>query len=279
MAAASMVFRAGGDSAYADQLIQHAKELFDFANNNRGKYTDAIPDAAGYYQSWSGYNDELVWAAAWIARATDDSSYLATAERLYNEFGFDNESPSEFSWDNKQAGVFALLYRMTNNAKYATKLQQFCDLLTRADKTPGGMLWLQEWGPARHAANAAFILLEADSLGLGGGSYKTLGKQQIDYLLGNNPIGMSFQIGYGSRYPLRPHHRSSSCKTTEECGGCACDWNDFNSPDPNPQVLQGALVGGPDHNDQYNDSRQDYVHAEVATDYNAAFQGALAALV
>jgi hypothetical protein len=50
MAAASMVFRAGGDSAYADQLIQHAKELFDLANNNRGKYTDAIPDAAGYYQ-------------------------------------------------------------------------------------------------------------------------------------------------------------------------------------------------------------------------------------
>ena len=32
-----------------------------------GKYTDTIP-AGGFYESWSGYNDELVWAAAWIAK-------------------------------------------------------------------------------------------------------------------------------------------------------------------------------------------------------------------
>ncbi|RXG61861.1 Endoglucanase [Armadillidium vulgare] len=58
-----------------------------------------------------------------------------------------------------------------------------------------------------------------------------------------------------------------------------CDWNAYNSPDPNPQVLYGALVGGPDQNDQYTDSRDDYVHNEVACDYNAAFTGALAASV
>ena len=45
-----MVFRANGDAGYADQLVQHAKQLFDLANNYRGKYTDSIPDAAGYYQ-------------------------------------------------------------------------------------------------------------------------------------------------------------------------------------------------------------------------------------
>ena len=32
-----------------------------------GKYTDTIP-AGGFYESWSGYNDELIWAAAWIAK-------------------------------------------------------------------------------------------------------------------------------------------------------------------------------------------------------------------
>ncbi len=38
-------------------------------------------------------------------------------------------------------------------------------------------------------------------------------------------------------------------------------------------------MGGPDHNDQYTDDREDYVSNEVATDYNAGFQSALAALV
>jgi len=53
---------------------------------------------------------------------------------------------------------------------------------------------------------------------------------------------------------------------------------DLNSPEPNYHVLTGALVGGPDENDYYVDSRGDYVHNEVATDYNAGFQSAVAAL-
>jgi hypothetical protein len=38
-------------------------------------------------------------------------------------------------------------------------------------------------------------------------------------------------------------------------------------------------VGGPDENDNYVDTRDDAVHNEVATDYNAGFQTAVAALV
>lgn len=67
------------------------------------------------------------------------------------------------------------------------------------------------------------------------------------------------------------------------CSSCEnqpseCDWDQFNSPNPNPQVLRGALVGGPDQSDTYVDDRNDYVKNEVATDYNAAFTSALAAL-
>jgi hypothetical protein len=68
------------------------------------------------------------------------------------------------------------------------------------------------------------------------------------------------------------------------CSSCppapaVCDWNTFNSPEPNYHVLTGALVGGPDENDNYTDDRADYIHNEVATDYNAGFQSAIAALV
>jgi hypothetical protein len=58
-----------------------------------------------------------------------------------------------------------------------------------------------------------------------------------------------------------------------------CDWNTFSAADPNYHVLSGALVGGPDSDDNYVDTRQDAVHNEVACDYNAAFQSALATLV
>ena len=43
-------------------------------------------------------------------------------------------------------------------------------------------------------------------------------------------------------------------------------------------MLYGALVGGPDEKGNYVDSRKDYVANEVATDYNAGFQTAVAGL-
>ena len=65
----------------------------------------------------------------------------------------------------------------------------------------------------------------------------------------------------------------SSCPTTG-----TCDWNNFNYNGPNPQILYGALVGGPNDQDAYTDKRSDYVANEVATDYNAAFSGLIAGL-
>ena len=44
----------------------------------------------------------------------------------------------------------------------------------------------------------------------------------------------------------------------------------------NYHTLYGALVGGPDQNDDYSDIRTDYIKNEVACDYNAGFQSALA---
>ena len=56
-----------GEADYADECLGHARTLFKFADEYRGKYTDTIP-AGGFYESWSGFNDEIVWAAAWIAK-------------------------------------------------------------------------------------------------------------------------------------------------------------------------------------------------------------------
>ena len=56
----------------------------------------------------------------------------------------------------------------------------------------------------------------------------------------------------------------------------SCGWAEYHTSSPNPNVLYGALVGGPDANDNYSDDRKDFVSNEVACVYNAGFQSAIA---
>ena len=58
-----------------------------------------------------------------------------------------------------------------------------------------------------------------------------------------------------------------------------CDYSALNNPNANPQVLNGALAGGPDRNDFYQDDRNNYQCNEVALDYNAGFQAAVAGII
>ena len=65
LAAASLAFRPD-DPAYADELLDHAEALYRFADNYRGSYVNAIPDARNFYNSFSGYEDELVWGGTLV---------------------------------------------------------------------------------------------------------------------------------------------------------------------------------------------------------------------
>nr|AGP76437.1 endo-beta-1,4-glucanase 4 [Sphaerotermes sphaerothorax] len=271
LAAASIVFKAL-DPSYSNDLLTHAKQLFDFANNYRGKYSDSITDAKSYYTS-ADYRDELVWAAAWLYRATNDSSYLNTAESLFKEFGLQHWNGG-ISWDAKVSGVQLLLAKLTNKQEYKASIKSYVNYLIKTQqKTPKGLLFIDDWGSLRHASNAAFVMLQAADLGLSAVSYRQFAKRQIDYALGDG--GRSLVVGFGYNPPVHPHHASSSCPDAP----AACDWSTFSSPVPNFHVLTGALVGGPDENDYMLDIRSDYVQNEVACDYNAGFQSAVPALV
>ena len=69
------------------------------------------------------------------------------------------------------------------------------------------------------------------------------------------------------------HYYFSSCRAPPS----SCQWgNAFHNNRANPNILYGALVGGPALNGTYRDDRTHFVMNEVATDYNAGFQGALA---
>ena len=51
-----------------------------------------------------------------------------------------------------------------------------------------------------------------------------------------------------------------------------CGPESYRSQKPNPHILEGALVGGPNKNDEYKDHRGNYKSNEVALDYNSCFQ-------
>ena len=64
LAAGSIAFRKSNPT-YSQELLRHAKGLFEFAFKYRAKYSDSIPKAAKFYKS-GGYKDELVWGAIWL---------------------------------------------------------------------------------------------------------------------------------------------------------------------------------------------------------------------
>ncbi|MEQ8536294.1 MAG: glycoside hydrolase family 9 protein [Coleofasciculus sp. D1-CHI-01] len=271
LAAASIVFR-GVDEAYADTLLQNAQQLYDFADQYRGVYTDAIPDAGQFYNSFSGFQDELVWGATWLHKATEaagstDTTYLNKAESLYQGIG----PGFTQSWDNKSYGSAILLAQETGKSEYKGDVEGWLNSWLPGGSTPtytdGGLAWLSQWGSLRYSANTSFLAgVYADTVNDPNGQYSDFAEGQIDYILGDNPRNFSYMVGFGEDYALNPHHRAASGVT-----------NISDSRD-NLHTLYGALVGGPDspNDSSYDDDRSNFITNEVAMDYNAGLTGALA---
>ena len=185
MAAGSIAFRKI-NSHYADALLRHAKELYEFADQYRGKYTDSVPAASNFYRS-SHYVDELAWAAAWLYKATENPDYLQKAEKHFAESAELRNAGWGFSWDEKNAGVQMLMYELTGKDEYKTMIQHSLQRWLPGGSvpyTPKGLAWRIQWGVTRYSANTAFLALLAADKGLNSVAYNTFGENQIHYMLG-----------------------------------------------------------------------------------------------
>ncbi|CAD6342984.1 unnamed protein product [Miscanthus lutarioriparius] len=165
------------------------------------------------------------------------------------------------------------------------------------ERSPGGMLYVRQWNNMQYVTSAAFLLsvysgyLSSSSSSAGGGEQQSvtcaaggeaaasaaevfaLARAQVDYVLGSNPRGMSYLVGYGARFPARVHHRAASIvpyKHSKEFIGCAQGFDGwFIRKGANPNVVVGAIVGGPDRRDRFRDQRENYMQTEACT-YNTA---------
>ncbi|KAI9119119.1 hypothetical protein K1719_009794 [Acacia pycnantha] len=157
----------------------------------------------------------LVYKGSWLYHATREPSYLNYVTEL-NENGFGNlggSSSSWFSWDDKHtatqhavASAFLAVvysdYMVTSNSETL-----FCS----------GKLYKP-------------------------GDLRNFAISQADYVLGKNPVKMSYVVGYGSDYPQYVHHRGSSIprNATTGCRDGFTKWN--NSMQGEPTTYNAALM-------------------------------------
>ncbi|XP_028757979.1 endoglucanase 11 [Neltuma alba] len=304
MAAASIMFRETNPH-YSHLLLHHAQELFEFADKYRGKYDESVGVVKSYYASVSGYMDELLWAAMWLYKATDKKQYFEYVISNGHSFGGTGWAITEFSWDVKYAGLQVLASKFLVEEKhkaYADTLEQYrskaeffmCSCLNKNNGssnnnvglTPAGLLYIRQWNNMQYVSTASFLLtiysdflhntnqrLTCNGVTISPEEILGFAKSQVDYILGSNPMNMSYLVGYGSNYPKRVHHRGASMVSYRENKGfigCTQGYDHwYSNEEPNPNVVVGALVGGPDLGDKFEDRRNNYMQTEACT-YNTA---------
>ncbi len=271
-----------GRSPKAATYLKHSKSMFDLADTVR---SDANYTAANnFYTSWSGFWDELFWAANWLYIATGDQYYLDKATSYIPNLGKEMVSKElkytwAHCWDDVQQGGMLLYARNTKDPTYIKQVQKHLDYMTvgydgnMATKLEGGLVYVDIWGCLRYACNVGFVAAVYCDTVIDDPvlikRYTDLYETQINYCLGDNPDNRSYVVGYGEDYPINPHHRTAH-------GTWA---NSIQNPADNRNLLYGALVGGPTQSGDYEDNRENYINNEVATDYNAGYTALLCKMV
>ncbi|WCJ43414.1 glycosyl hydrolase 9A1 [Euphorbia peplus] len=315
LSAASIVFQ--DDNDYSTKLTEAAQMLFDASTKNetllkQGTYTSVETcggQARNFYNS-SGYKDELVWGGTWLYFATGNDTYLRYATDRFSE-AEEEEAISDkriFYWNNKLTASAVLLTRLLyfrdvgfpfedalHRSSNATRLL-ICSYLSQEffKNTPGGLILLNpdDVGPLQFAATASFLsklysdynkLVQTSGLSCNAGDFSLeklhdFAKFQANYILGDNPEKMSYMVGFGNKYPTHVHHRAASIRWDGQPYGCEEGDKWLYSKEKNPNILYGAMVGGPDRSDNFLDDRNLALFTEPSIASNAGLVAALIAL-
>ncbi|KAK1398821.1 Protein kinase domain-containing protein [Heracleum sosnowskyi] len=196
--------------------------------------------------------------------ATKNPMYLNYIQQNGLTLGAD-EGDNTFGWDNKHVGARILLskaflvQKVQSLHDYKGQSDNFiCSLIPQSQYTPGGLLFKMDDSNMQYVTSTSFLLVTyakylttSQKVVNCGGSIvtprklRTLAKQQVDYLLGDNPLKMSYMVGYGPRYPQRIHHRGSSLPSIASHPSkiqCTAGFSVMKSQSPNPNILIGVVV-------------------------------------
>ncbi len=293
------------DPATAEQYLEHAISLFERADALRSNEDQGV-QGTYYKNTQSGtpadYADELMLAANWLYMATGEQSYLDLCESDFIPLlGRENQSTEYkftwgYCWDDTMQAAILLYAQNTGKQQWIDHVSHHLDYWIdgyggkQVAYTPDGLAWLMNWGANRHSANTSWLaLLASDTIFKDDAAlskkYSDWAKGQLDYMLGDNDLGLSYVMGMGEKNPINIHHRTTSGIYDDhwnELGKLNEDGTPYDDPKWQTEyahVCYGALIGGPAQDGSFKDENAAYEHTEVTIDYNAGFTAALCAMI
>ena len=218
MAAAYRVYKPF-DAAYATTCLEAAKKAYAWGVQNPKVAFDNPADVATGSYGDGKLTDEKVFAGMEMFISTGDVSYKPTLDP--------NESSIVPAWPEVYGlAVYGAASHPTEVAADAatakTMLTDYANEFAYAATKGFGVVMSQEdfvWGSNAVAGNQGVFLLYAYYV-TGEQKYYEAAKKVVDYLLGKNPLDMSFVTGFGTKSPKLPHHRPSTAdKVTDPVPG------------------------------------------------------------
>ena len=267
MAVAARVYKPF-DASYASKCLEAAKKAYAWGVQNPNKVFNNPSDVAtgSYADGW--LEDEKMFSGTELFVSTGDATYKP-----------DSASGKIPSWAD--VGGLATYGQATHAMEFGgiaqaakdSLLKVADDFVDRAQKGFGVVMAGEDfvWGSNAVAGNQGVWLLHAYYL-TGEKKYYNAAVKVLDYLLGKNPLDMSFLTGFGTKSAMKPHHRPSTSDKVK---------------DPVPgMIVGGPQPGGEDIGSEtweckdyrtgfpatsYVDNNCSYASNEVAINWNAPF--------
>ena len=206
MAVASRVYQRF-DASFAVQCLEAAKNAYAWglSNPNQNYLKNPSDVSTGAYEN-DDPSDEKLFAGTELFISTGDASYKVAGTSEY------------VSWWGGMDGV-ATYGKATHSAEFGSEaaeakqkiLSTANDFVKRGESGFGVIMNKDDfqWGSNSSAANQGVWLLHAYYL-TGEKKFYEAAVKALDYLLGKNPLDMSFLTGFGTKSPMMPHHRPST---------------------------------------------------------------------
>jgi len=234
------------DAEFAEKCAKAARRAHDWAMMHPFAFYEQPKDVGtGEYGDGNAV-DEQIWGAAELYRISRDSLVL----KNFKQYAINSKRHSLQSW----ASSYALAaFTIATNPKVFDEatvdsakalIFDLADSYLDADNGYGIALGTKDfiWGSNANAANKSMVLLHAYILSKEK-KYMEAAISIVDYLLGRNPLDISYMTGYGVNTPKNPHHRISYADGIEE-------------------PIPGMLVGGPNPKDADPSAKKEFKKKE-----------------
>lgn len=274
------------DKAYADRCLLASRKAWAWVIAHPAvPFRNPSGITTGEYGN-SNCGDELLWAAAELARTTGDAEFNSYFETHYASFLTDITADEPPNWSKVSAlalWTYALGKRPNHEAVAAIEAQskQAADaIVLRAAASPYRNTMVRKnyvWGSNGVVANYCLQLLIAHQM-RPDARYIETANDNIHYLFGRNPLSISYVTHLGANPVKHIHHRLSG-----DAAHLENPWPGLLSGGPNPgrqdKEMQSHLPADCPPARAFLDLQGAYAANEVAINWNAPLVFSLAGLL